>query len=127
MIFAVDFDGTLVENAYPNIGYPHKEVIEFFKDRQKKGDVIILWTCRTGKHLEDAVNFISLLGLTPDYVNENAPWDKDLYPIESRKIGADYYIDDKAISVYNIAELTRTLERQDSLRNNKDESRNNTL
>lgn len=108
MIFAVDFDGTLVESAYPNIGAPKIGVIDFCKKRQKSGDIIILWTCRTGKYLEEALHFlITECDFIPDLVNENAPYDKSLYPSESRKIGADYYIDDKAISVYDIDKLTQ--------------------
>ena len=42
MIFAVDFDGTLVESAYPNIGAPKTAVIDFCKKHQKSGDIIIL-------------------------------------------------------------------------------------
>lgn len=110
MNFAVDFDGTLVTNKYPEIGYPNLNVISFCKKRQALGDNIILWTCRTGKYLEEALHFlIAECDLIPDCVNENAPYDKNLYPSESRKIGADYYIDDKAISVYDINKLEKEL------------------
>ena len=103
MIFAVDFDGTLVKNKYPEIKNPNTYLIEFCKNRQLKyNDIIILWTCRTGKYLEDALIYLKdNFNFIPDYVNENAPYDKTMYPIESRKISADYYIDDKAINVNN--------------------------
>ena len=112
MIFAVDFDGTLVTNAYPNIGEPKWDIINFCKKRQKLfKDTIILWTCRTGKYLEEALHFlITNCDFIADYVNENAPYDKSLYPSESRKIGADYYIDDKAVSVYDVDKLEKELD-----------------
>lgn len=45
-IIAVDFDGTLCENQWPEIGEPKKEVITYLKERQTAGDKLILWTCR---------------------------------------------------------------------------------
>lgn len=105
MIFAVDFDGTLVENKYPEIGEINYKILSFCKRRQELGDTIILWTCRTGSYLKDAIKYLESYGLTPNYINENAPWDHTIYPDESRKIGADYYIDDKAIHTKDIEKL----------------------
>ena len=111
LVFAVDFDGTLVTNKYPEVGYPKWDVINFCKKRQELGDIIILWTCRTGKYLKDAVTYLKdICSFVPNYINENAPYDHSLYEDESRKIGADYYIDDRAISVYNIDNLEKELE-----------------
>lgn len=110
MLFAVDFDGTLVTNKYPEIGQPKQLVIDFCKKRQELGDKIILWTCRTDEYLEAALMYLKdTCAFIPDCVNENAPWDHTLYPSEGRKIYADYYIDDKAISVYNIDKLEKEL------------------
>lgn len=110
MNIAVDFDGTLVTNKYPEIGDPKWDVINFCKKRQALGDNIILWTCRTGNHLAKAITFLKeMCSMIPNYINENAPWDHTLYEDESRKIGADYYIDDKAISVYDINKLEEEL------------------
>lgn len=39
MNFAVDFDGTLVENAYPKIGKPKENIIAFCK---KKGNIWVI-------------------------------------------------------------------------------------
>lgn len=110
MIFAVDFDGTLVANEYPEIGLTRWNVVTFCKKRQSLGDKIILWTCRTGHDLKAAVDYLrDICSFIPDYINENVPWDHTLYPNEGRKIYADYYIDDKAISVYNIDKLEKEL------------------
>ena len=110
MNFAVDFDGTMVNNAYPDIGEPKWDIINFCKQRQLSGDNIILWTCRTGIFLDKAVAYLKdVCSFVPDYINENAPWDKNLYPSEGRKVGADYYIDDKAINVTDLCKLTDIL------------------
>lgn len=47
MIIAVDFDGTLFEEAeFPNYGKPNLLLIQDCIDRRKRGDKIILWTSR---------------------------------------------------------------------------------
>ena len=95
MIIAVDFDGVLVHDSYPNIGRPHIGVINGLIERQKKGDKIILWTCRCGPYLLDAVSFCRNMGLEFDAVNENLPMMIDKYGTDSRKVYADCYIDDR--------------------------------
>lgn len=55
MIYAVDFDGTLCENKYPEIGHPNKGLIDFLKIEKQYGAEIILWTMREGETLEQAV------------------------------------------------------------------------
>ena len=70
-IIAVDFDGTLCENNWPGLGKPNKNLIEYLKDRQQRGDKLILWTCRTGDSLKVALNWCSLFHeLAFDAVNE---------------------------------------------------------
>lgn len=51
-IIAVDFDGTLCRNQYPEIGEPNNALIEYLKTRQNMGHKLILWTCRVGDKLE---------------------------------------------------------------------------
>lgn len=97
LIYCVDFDGTLAENCYPHIGQPKWNVINFCKKVKAKGHILILWTCRFDKLLQNAIDFCKEMGLEFDYINENAPQRTELYGNDSRKIGADYYIDDKAI------------------------------
>lgn len=41
-IIAVDFDGTLCENKWPEIGMPNEELIEYLKKRQANGEKLIL-------------------------------------------------------------------------------------
>ncbi len=96
MIIAVDFDGTLCESRYPEIGQPNIPLINGLKEKQAQGDKLILWTCRSGEYLEKAVEWCRSHGLTFDRVNENLPEILELWGNDSRKITADVYIDDRA-------------------------------
>ena len=93
---AVDFDGTLCENAWPKIGEPNRALIGQLIEEQKNGAVIILWTCRARRMLKDAVSWAEKQGLVFDYVNRNAPERIRAYKNDSRKISADVYVDDRA-------------------------------
>ena len=53
--YAVDFDGTLCENRWPEIGEPNQELIGYLVGRRRQGDKVILWTCRSGELLQKAV------------------------------------------------------------------------
>lgn len=99
MIFAIDFDGTLVEDNYPSIGKPNIEMIKYVKALKKRGHEIILYTCRNNAALEEAVAWCNEQGLKFDAVNTNLERVKALYGGDTRKVFADYYIDDKAISI----------------------------
>ena len=101
-IFAIDFDGTLCENKWPDIGKPHTEMINFMKKLRKKGHKVILWTCRDGETLEKALEWCSKRGLIFDAVNDNIEESKNFFGGNSRKISADYYIDDKAYNALPI-------------------------
>ena len=73
LIIAVDFDGTIVEDAYPKIG---KEMIFAFhtlKKLQSQGHRLILWTYRSGRKLDEAVDFCKENGLEFYAVNKNFP------------------------------------------------------
>ena len=96
-IVAVDFDGTLCENAFPEIGAPKHDVIQTVKEYRKYGWKIILWTCRNGEHLANAVKWCKHHGLEFDAVNENLPEVEEVFGGWTRKIFADVYIDDKNV------------------------------
>lgn len=97
MIYAVDFDGCLCVNAWPEIGRPNKVLINKLRVLRRGGTKLILWTCREGDKLREAVEWCKAQGLEFDAVNENLPEMNALYGNDSRKIGADVYIDDKAL------------------------------
>ena len=102
-IIAVDFDGTVAITNYPEIICPIQDVIDYVKSEQQNGATIILWTCRHGKDLDEAVDWCKEQGLTFDYTNENMPELIAEYG-DCRKIYADEYIDDKAINIKAIIE-----------------------
>ena len=95
-IIAVDFDGTLCEDKWPEIGEPRWSVINYCKDEQKKGAKIILWTCREGVEAVNAIMWCLDHGLNPDECNNNLPQIIGEFGGDRRKIFADEYIDDKA-------------------------------
>lgn len=99
-IISVDFDGTLCTNKWPDIGEPNRELIDYLKDQQKQGVKLILWTCRSEERLEKAVKWCTDQGLIFDAVNENLPEIISLFGSDTRKIYADQYIDDKAMSFF---------------------------
>ncbi|SRR6056297_2916519 len=93
-IIAVDFDGTIVEHAYPEIGKPKLFAFETLKELQKQGYRLILWTYRAGKELDEAVEFCRNNGIEFYAVNKNYP-EEEFDSGISRKINADIYIDDR--------------------------------
>jgi len=93
---AVDFDGTIVDHEYPKIGKEKLLAFQTLKQLEKRGVRLILWTFRTGKELEEAVEFCRNKGIEFYAVNCNYPgeiFDESI----SRKIDADIYIDDKNV------------------------------
>ena len=94
-VYAVDFDGTLCENKFPDIGVPRVFVISYFAKLREEGNRLILWTCREGALLSDAVEWCREQGLEFDAVNENLPDWRERFGTDPRKIGANYYCDDK--------------------------------
>lgn len=97
-IIAVDFDGTLCENKWPEIGEPNKELIAYLKERQAAGDKLVLWTCRVGEILDNAVAWSTEQGIIFDAVNENLPEVLELMGGDTRKVFANEYIDDRNTS-----------------------------
>lgn len=95
-IIAVDFDGTLCRDCYPEIGEANKFLIDLLKDMKKNGSKLILWTCRSRNYLSQAVEWCKNQGLLFDAVNDNVPEIVERYGGNSRKIYADVYIDDKS-------------------------------
>lgn len=106
-VIAVDFDGTLCENIFPEIGAPKWPVIDYIKLQARRGSKIILNTCRENGNrplLREAVMWCIFHGIPLHAVNENPFHDYgELYQTPPpRKIYADLYIDDKALNVAEI-------------------------
>lgn len=95
-IYAIDFDGTLCIDKYPNIGKAKNLVKQLIEYKQEHDVKYILWTCRCGEYLDKAVEWCKERGLYFDAINENLPEMIEMYGNDSRKIFADKYIDDKS-------------------------------
>lgn len=93
-ILAVDFDGTITNSTdlreFDIDSPPKKHCKEVLDRLHRRGCVIILWTCRQGAFLKEAINYCRKHELPIYLFNENAP----TIPWDCRKIYADYYIDD---------------------------------
>ena len=114
-IIAVDFDGELVENGFPEIGEINEYVLEKMKQKKKEGAKIIIWTCRR-EHSEpgdEMKNFLLENDIPFDYINRNVPY---LDFITSNKIFANQYWDDRGRDLLYEKELiSRLHEIRDSL------------
>lgn len=96
-IIAVDFDGCLVVNKWPEVGAPIEKNINKLKAEQAEGAKVILWTNRVGKPLEDAVAFCKEQDIHLDAVNENLPEVVEAFGGDCRKVFANEYWDDRAV------------------------------
>ena len=98
-VIAIDFDGTLCTDRYPEIGAPKKRVIERALAEQSAGATLILWTCREGTLLAAAVAACELWGLHFDAINENPAATVEKWGTDPRKVGATEYWDDRAVAL----------------------------
>lgn len=92
-IFAIDFDGTIVENSYPAIGSPIPMAIEVMQELLKKKYRLILNTMRSGKELNEAVVYCNRNNIDFWGINENP--DQKAWT-DSPKVYANVIIDDTA-------------------------------
>ncbi len=95
-IIAVDFDGTIVEHKYPEIGKEMLFAFSTLKALKQKGHKLILWTYRVGKPLDEAVDFCKKNGVEFYAINKNYP-EEVLDQNTARKLNADSFIDDRNV------------------------------
>ena len=99
LVVAIDFDGTI--STEPHMGKElklHPYCKEVLTELRKEGVTFILWTCRTGKYLDEAVKFLAENEMFHLFttVNNQLPEIEELYhPDVARKVGADFYYDDR--------------------------------
>lgn len=108
-VIAIDFDGCLCKDEFPDIGTPNWETIREANRLQNNGACLILWTCREGELLKAAIDACQGWGLKFDAVNENAPHRIEQFGNDCRKIGADEYWDDRAVYMAGSFEWCRNL------------------
>lgn len=92
---AIDYDGTCVKHRYPNIG-EDIGAIPILKKLVECGHYLILFTMRSGKELDEAVNWfmqneIPLCGINTNPTQHT--W------TASPKAFADLYIDDCGLGI----------------------------
>ena len=98
MIIAVDFDGTIVENRYPEIGHERPFACETLKMLIQDHHRLVLWTCREGKLLDDAVQWCRERGVEFYAYNRDYPEEStENNPHFTRKLKADLFIDDRNV------------------------------
>jgi hypothetical protein len=97
MLIAVDFDGTIVEHRYPEIGKELPFAISTLKRLQEERHRLVLWTVREGKLLDEAVEFCRQRGLEFYAVNANFPEEEAKPGAACRKLKADLFIDDRNV------------------------------
>ncbi len=124
MKISVDFDGTIVEHRYPEIGKEMIFAFETLKALQKQGHLLILWTIRAGKELEEAVEFCRKNGVEFYAVNKNYPEEIFEEGEVSRKINAEVFIDDRNVGgfpgwgeIYHMLNPNENPSREEELRN----------
>ena len=98
-IIAVDLDGTILENEYPKLGEPIEGAKESLIELKRQGHRIVIWTCRVNVNL--VARHLRKHGIPFDAINSNDALTKEerakFGNNESRKIGADIYIDDRGL------------------------------
>lgn len=92
---SIDFDNTIVIDAYPEVGDPIEGAIETIQKLAADGHSIIINTCRTGPEGDSAKEYLKKNNVPYDTFNENLPEAIAQYEHPARKICADIYIDDR--------------------------------
>lgn len=96
MNIAIDFDGTIVEHKYPEIGKEIPFAIETLKKLQNDGHKLILWSCRTGSLLQEAIDYCKERGLEFYAANLDFPEEDVENNVNySRKLKVEMFIDDR--------------------------------
>lgn len=97
MTIAVDFDGTIVEHRYPEIGREIPFAIDTLKMLTKEGHRLILWSVREGILLDEAVEWCRIRGLEFYAINKDYPEETLNHNNYSRKLKVELFIDDRNI------------------------------
>ena len=98
MTIAVDFDGTIVENRYPEIGRERPFAVETLRMLVAEGHQLVLWSCREGQLLDEALAWCRERGLEFWAVNRDYPEEtQQTNPHWTRKLKADLFIDDRNV------------------------------
>ena len=98
MTIAVDFDGTIVEHQYPEIGREIPFATETLRMLIKERHQLILWSVREGDLLQEAVDWCRKRGVEFYAVNKDYPEEeRENNNHFSRKLKVDMWIDDRNV------------------------------
>lgn len=97
LMLAIDFDGTIVDHQFPEIGELRPNAVEVINKLYNEGHEITIWTCREGEDLEKAKQFLIDNGIPFHRFNANRPDQICLFNNDCRKVYADIYIDDRQV------------------------------
>lgn len=87
----IDFDGTIVTNTFPSMGYVKENAKKTINNILASGNEVIIWTCRTDE--KDVISFLNKNGIYPTAINENTKALLSDYRNDCRKIAVDMFID----------------------------------
>lgn len=117
MTIAVDFDGTIVEHRYPEIGKERPFATMTLRRLADEGHRLILWSVREGRLLDEAVEWCKERGVTFYAVNRDFEEEDGSGRNFSRKIKADLFIDDRNVgglpdwgTIYALVQSRKTWE-----------------
>jgi hypothetical protein len=113
LTLSIDFDGTICEQSFPEIGALKKDADVYMRKLQEEGHRIIINTCRSGKYEGMAQDFLDQNNIPYRYINSNLPVLIAQYQQDCRKISADIYIDDRCLmglpetweEIYNLIQI----------------------
>lgn len=115
MTIAIDFDGTIVEHRYPQIGREIPFATETLRMLNHDGHRLILWSVREGKLLQEAVDWCRERGVEFYAVNRDYPDEEKDGRHFTRKLKADIWIDDRNLgglpdwgTIYNMVKEQKT-------------------
>lgn len=97
-ILAIDFDLTICMSDYPKLGEEREDAGFYIKKLHDEGYGIVINTCREGRELSIAMDWLDKYNIPYDYINCNFPHLIEYYKADCRKISADLYIDDKCLT-----------------------------
>ena len=96
-IIAIDFDGCIVEDQYPEIGPIMPGAKESINALYDAGFCIIINSCRAREAERNMETWLDAVGIHYCHINENCRERIVKYRTDCRKISADCYIDDKGL------------------------------
>ena len=96
LLLAVDYDNTFVEAVWPEAGTLKRGARRWFHWAKRRGHTLVLWTCRDSMDLNNAISYLKREGIHFDLINANDPERMRIFGNDTRKVGADWYFDDKS-------------------------------